>query len=477
NYSCIQGLTGALGGTGNIGDDPYFADPCNGDYHLKSQGGRWEPSSQSWVLDDDTSPCIDAGNPGCPEANEPLPNGGRINMGAYGGTAQASKSPVNWRSIADMTNDWILDFNDLKVFVSYWLERGECVPSDLNRNESVDFADFCILGQQWSDTNAVKAHSLYPADGSVILGDIWEGNIYTLLIFTPGATAVKHTGYFSEDYSKVESRAEDANLGSPPYTYIPGWEYTFFAGNPQVPPANHTLVRGTQYYWTVDETDAMGNTFPGDIWEFAVQGYYAFEPDPPNEAVDVDTTVLLSWYPGLHMVNRNDVYIGTSWDDVNNADSTDTTGIYKGYTSETFYQCSNLAFNTTYYWRIDELYCHPYPYCHYYKGDVWCFTTVPPNLGAIKEELWFGIAGRAIGDLYSDPGSTTHTVVNHRQDRKGNGGRINMGAYGGTPEASKSYFSEPVCETIIAGDINGDCKVNFLDFSLMAFHWLKDNNP
>lgn len=40
--------------------------------------------------------------------------------------------------------------------------------------------------------------------------------------------------------------------------------------------------------------------------------------------------------------------------------------------------------------------------------------------------------------------------------------------YGSTSEASQSYFGEPVCETIVAGDINGDCKVNFEDFTLMA---------
>jgi hypothetical protein len=56
-----------------------------------------------------------------------------------------------------------------------------------------------------------------------------------------------------------------------------------------------------------------------------------------------------------------------------------------------------------------------------------------------------------------------------------NGGIINMGAYGGTTEASKSYFGLPLCETIVAGDINGDCKVNFLDFRLMALHWCEDN--
>jgi hypothetical protein len=49
-----------------------------------------------------------------------------------------------------------------------------------------------------------------------------------------------------------------------------------------------------------------------------------------------------------------------------------------------------------------------------------------------------------------------------------------MGAYGGTEEASKSYFGEPVCETIVTGDIDGDCEVNLKDFELMAFHWLED---
>ena len=58
-----------------------------------------------------------------------------------------------------------------------------------------------------------------------------------------------------------------------------------------------------------------------------------------------------------------------------------------------------------------------------------------------------------------------------------NGGIVNMGAYGGTAEASKSYFGEPLCETIVAGDINGDCEVNFKDFAFMAFHWLEDYNP
>jgi parallel beta-helix repeat protein/predicted outer membrane repeat protein len=79
-------------GEGNIDIDPLFADPDNGDYHLKSQAGRWEPNDGRWTMDNVTSPCIDAGDPGMPVGLERLPNSGRINMGAYGGTPEASLS-------------------------------------------------------------------------------------------------------------------------------------------------------------------------------------------------------------------------------------------------------------------------------------------------------------------------------------------------------------------------------------------------
>jgi hypothetical protein len=89
-YNNIQG---GWDGQGNINVDPLFADPANGDYGLKSQAGRWDPAAGAWVLDDVTSPCIDAGDPASSYAREPQPNGGRINLGACGGTERASKSP------------------------------------------------------------------------------------------------------------------------------------------------------------------------------------------------------------------------------------------------------------------------------------------------------------------------------------------------------------------------------------------------
>jgi len=138
NYSDIQGgqmsiydpCEGLVWGNGNIDDDPSFADPCNGDYHLKSQAGRWDPNSESWVQDDVTSPCIDAGDPTSPIGFEPFPNGGRINMGAYGGTVEASKS---------------------------YFGKPPCetiVAGDVNGDCIVNFLDFCLMALHWSENNS-----------------------------------------------------------------------------------------------------------------------------------------------------------------------------------------------------------------------------------------------------------------------------------------------------------------------------------
>ncbi|MHC4326326.1 MAG: right-handed parallel beta-helix repeat-containing protein, partial [Planctomycetota bacterium] len=100
-YSCIEG---GYQGQGNIDGDPLFASSGNGDYHLRSAFGRYEPWSGGWVNDSEHSPCIDAGDPQNPVGAEPLPNGKYINMGSYGGTAEASKGVDAWVFHVDQAN-------------------------------------------------------------------------------------------------------------------------------------------------------------------------------------------------------------------------------------------------------------------------------------------------------------------------------------------------------------------------------------
>jgi hypothetical protein len=102
-------------GVGNLDTDPLFVQPgywqdiitgqpsdvlsnpdvlwIPGDYHLQSESGHWLPDAQRWELDAQNSPCIDAGDPNLWTGAEMPPHGERINLGAYGGTAAASRTP------------------------------------------------------------------------------------------------------------------------------------------------------------------------------------------------------------------------------------------------------------------------------------------------------------------------------------------------------------------------------------------------
>lgn len=121
SYNCVQNLTTPLGkvvaGAGMLSQaegcvDPGFADPDNPDpnlrdFHLKSVTGRYVGQTglnlmtrpivaPTWVSDPVSSPCLDKADPATDPAVvafEPLPNGGLANLGCYGGTEQASKSP------------------------------------------------------------------------------------------------------------------------------------------------------------------------------------------------------------------------------------------------------------------------------------------------------------------------------------------------------------------------------------------------
>jgi predicted outer membrane repeat protein len=147
-YSDIQG---GYPGQGNLDVDPLFVrsgrwtDPNDpnvvlgpedpnaiwlaGDYRLQSQAGHWDQDANDYVLDGATSPCIDAGDWGTPVGDEPFPNGGILNLGAYGGTPQASRSyfggPICAAPIAgDINGDCKVDSVDAELALQDWRISG-----------------------------------------------------------------------------------------------------------------------------------------------------------------------------------------------------------------------------------------------------------------------------------------------------------------------------------------------------------------
>jgi len=169
----LQGISapdGVIWGLGNIDADPCFvslgqwdansAQLSEGDYHLKSFGWRIDEADPLiWIFDRVTSRCIDAGNPGYSLNNELMsaPNDPysdyainvRINMGAYGGTNQASLAPYDWSLQADLNNDGVVDFEDISLIAEDWLIGKARNPSDLDRNGVINMCDFALFGQIW----------------------------------------------------------------------------------------------------------------------------------------------------------------------------------------------------------------------------------------------------------------------------------------------------------------------------------------
>jgi prepilin-type processing-associated H-X9-DG protein len=116
-YSCIEDGNES---EGNIDADPLFADANNGDYHLLSERGRYLPMYNLWILDEVSSPCVDGGDPMVDPLEERQPNGGMLNMGAYGGTAYASLS--DWEMKGDINRDGFVNMIDFSIFAEYWLQ-------------------------------------------------------------------------------------------------------------------------------------------------------------------------------------------------------------------------------------------------------------------------------------------------------------------------------------------------------------------
>ncbi|MFC1783216.1 hypothetical protein ACFL02_06480 [Planctomycetota bacterium] len=184
-------------GTPNDPNDDFWVEA---DYHLQSYSGQWDPNfsrncdfnddgiinlvdftelADSWCLHGYLpadlnhdgwvnikdlvvfsanfltsgaviSRCIDAGNPGYPLLDEPSHlNNVRINMGAYGQTDKAGKTPPDWALRADINNDGTVNLTDFNHQARVWLKSGAKQPGDLNRDGIVDIDDLELLSADW----------------------------------------------------------------------------------------------------------------------------------------------------------------------------------------------------------------------------------------------------------------------------------------------------------------------------------------
>jgi hypothetical protein len=197
-------------------------------------------------------------------------------------------------------------------------------------------------GPIWSFSIPPKtAYNPDPPDGAGI------ADTTVTLRWTAGFGAKLHTIYFGDDFDTVA----DATVGTPTGT-------TTFSPGP--------LETEKVYYWRVDEFDGM-ETYTGDVWAFATPGAVA-DPQPANGAVDVAMATILSW-TAADNAESHQVYLGLDKNAVRRADTTSPE--YKGSKARDAESLDPglLEPDTTYYWRVDEVY-NGNPV----KGPVWSFT-------------------------------------------------------------------------------------------------------
>jgi len=138
-----------------------------------------------------------------------------------------------------------------------------------------------------------------------------------------------------------------------------------FAGLPLMVGLRHATYSTEQGYAAFD-----------DFRLETIVKFKAFGPVPADGAKSVDPDINLIWAAGAK-AEFHDVYFGTNFDDVNDADTT-TAGIYRGRQNldDTSYVLPEapLEFGQACYWRIDEVNdAHPEKI---WKGDTWSFTVI-----------------------------------------------------------------------------------------------------
>ena len=199
------------------------------------------------------------------------------------------------------------------------------------------------IGPVWNFSVPPKtAYHPDPADGAEFV----DPN--AAFSWTGGFGAKLHTVYFGDSLEDVNNAAGGAQQGTT--TYTPG-----------------PLESEKVYYWRVDEFDALA-TYKGDVWGFTTPGAVG-NPQPANGAADVQMIETLSWTAADNAASH-ELYFGTDADAVRNAATSSPEYIDPRALGAESYDPGGLAWDSSYAWRVDEVYPSGT-----IKGLVWTFTT------------------------------------------------------------------------------------------------------
>jgi len=277
-----------------------------------------------------------------------------------------------------------------EILFDQWVEIKVLVNLDKNTFEEY-YGGTLIASGQWDDNThgTLQAVDLYGNGASSVYYDdlkIDEFHVYKadnpnpangavgvsvpVFQWIVGDTATFHDVYVGKTPELTAADKVASRLPFPMYYHLPG------------------LEPGATYYWRVDEIDATGTTYAGEVWSLTATPKTAYQPSPWNEAKWVDVKSKLNWSAGTGAQSQ-DVYFGLSKDDV----TAGAASAFKGNQLAPTYDPGTLQQNTTYYWRVDEVGAGGKKE----TGPVWSFTTLGPGGGVIAQYFnGMGVSGAPI---------------------------------------------------------------------------------
>jgi len=256
-------------------------------------------------------------------------------------------------------------------------------------------AEFYVL---WDDVNVYIAAIVHDdaLSTSKSGGDIWNADCIEVFFSTTNAVATgDHSEHYQYGFNVINqkyiwddmegSAAEPAYLTvvssitddgyicevSIPYGEITPLDWSVGSEIGFHPCVDDTEAtdREIQMTWTGleahDQSTSFGRIILSD--QRAIAKELAKDPSPANGATGLPLDTTLSWSAGEYAV-AHDVYMGTSFDDVNDGTTPTSAG-----QSATTYDPGMLEYGQTYYWRIDEV--NGAPDNTVFKGEVWSFST------------------------------------------------------------------------------------------------------
>ena len=255
------------------------------------------------------------------------------------------------------------------------------IPANINQ-AVINKGDFSMMA--WIKTTDIAGtnYAFQQGDGNGT-GRSWlftvNGDIDTYVgvgNFSSGVI-VELDEWYHAGFTVVENGSEDTlqmyvngqASGDPGTRAMETCEGGYFIGS------HKNLAAGSRWPGVIDDVRIYNRALIAGEFQKVMRGTpeLAAGPAPADEQTDVLRDVTLAWTPG-DLAATHDVYVGTSFDDVNDADRANPLGVLVSQNQvDATYDLTGLTFSQIYYWRVDEV--NAAPDNTIFKGDLWSFTT------------------------------------------------------------------------------------------------------